>query len=176
MTPTELMKHWRYRVHRVQLAHYDSARKYGKYHIRLGLPAIVLSTIVGTSIFTSLGSAADKSDHVVLTIVVGLLSVVSAALVSLQTFLRYSDLAEKHRVAGAKFANLKHRIEMLGTMPPTTIFELNKSLLLVEDEWSKLREDSPNIPTDIWRNIEKSLTYDDHEVRYPGFAEFLPSL
>lgn len=171
MTPIELLKHWRYRVHRVQLAHYEAGRKFSKYHLSLGLPAIALNTIVGTTVFSSIGQF-SSSEHITwITVLVGLLSVISAVLVSLQTFLRYSDLSEKHRVAGARFANLKHRIELLGTMPPTDTQDLKSELTKIEEEWNKFRQDSPNIPFSIWSHIENTLTYEVHEERYPNFAE-----
>lgn len=174
MTPTELLKHWRFRVHRVQLAHYEAGRVYGRYHILLGLPAIVLSTIVGTAVFATAGSLADEKNVIWISIVLGLLSVISAVLVSLQTFLKYSDLAEKHRLAGARSANLKHRIEILATIPPENISDVKIFLTSIENEWSKFREDSPNIPSSMWKRIERSLTYEDHEKRYPDFGEALP--
>ncbi len=171
MTTTELLQRWRFRVHRVQLAHYDAARRFGRHHLLLGLPAIILSTIVGTTVFASLGQFADKESIKLITVLVGLLSVTSAVFVSLQTFLRYSELAEKHRIIGARSTSLKHKIELLGTLPPKSKEELETILIQVEKEWAKLREESPNIPTKIWARIEKTLTFKEHEERYPGFAD-----
>lgn len=166
MTPTELILHWRFRVHRMQLAHYQSARVLEKRHLWLGLPAIALSTIVGTTVFASLKQTAEQSTIPWLQIAIGLLSVVSAVLVSLQTFLRYAELTEKHRMAGARFANLKHEIELIFTMPPNNEGNLREALATVEAKWSKLREDSPTVPEAIWKDIEKTLTPEEHAKRY----------
>lgn len=153
MQKDELLEYWRFRMHRVQLAHYECARHFERLHLWLGLPAVALSTLVGTTVFASLSKVTDIS----LQITVGLLSVVAAVLTGLQTFLRYSELAEKHRLAGARFANLKHRIELLTAFPPATETEYNSSLHGVEEVWSKLREESPMLPGRIWRRIEKSV-------------------
>ena len=59
MTPTELIEQWRFRNHRVQLAHYECARRFEHLHLWLGLPAIALSTLVGTTVFSSLEKTAD---------------------------------------------------------------------------------------------------------------------
>jgi hypothetical protein len=164
MSPSDLLAHWRFRNHRVQLAHYESARRFERLHLWLGLPAIALSAIVGTTVFATLSDAAD----VRVQIAVGFLSVAAAVLTGLQTFLRYSELSEKHRLAGAKFANLKHRIELLVAFPPSTEEELKEALTSIEETWSKLREESPTLPTRIWRRIERTMSFDEHQRRYPN--------
>jgi hypothetical protein len=166
MSPTELIDEWGFRAHRMQLAHYGTARKFDARHLWLGLPAIALSTNVGTTVFVSLSKNADLG-HVALQILVGLLSVTAAVLTALQTFLKYSDLSEKHRIAGAKFANLKHRIELLSSLPPSSEGELKQQLTMIEDRWSKVREESPTVPIRIWQGIEKSLTFEEYLRRYP---------
>lgn len=164
MTPTELISRWRFRAHRMQLAHYETARTFDARHLWLGLPAIALSTIVGTTVFASL----SKNTDVRLQILVGLFSVTAALLTALQTFLKYAELSEKHRVAGAKFANLKHRIELLASLPEPPPDELKQQLTMIEDRWAKVREESPNLPTRIWNNVKKSLTYEEQNRRYPN--------
>lgn len=155
MLKADLLENWRFRMHRVQLAHYECARHFERLHLWLGLPAIILSTLVGTTVFASLSKVTD----VALQITVGLLSVIAAVLTGLQTFLRYSELAEKHRLAGARFANLKHRIELLATFPPETEAEFSSSLKGMEEVWSTLREESPMLPGRIWRRIEKAVVF-----------------
>ncbi|WP_133511467.1 SLATT domain-containing protein [Candidatus Thiosymbion oneisti] len=169
MNKQDLVKHWRFRVHRVQLAHYDATRLYNNRHLRLGIPAVVLSVIVGTSVFGSLSKSAESNEIIV--IIVGLFSVTSAVLTGLQTFLQYSELAEKHRIAGARLAHLKHEIELLATLPPNNDEELKTKLEQIETQWAKFREDSPNIPDKLWKKIELNLTYEMHEKKYGSLAE-----
>ena len=174
MDAPALIRHWRFRVHRVQLAHYNAGRRHARFHLWLGLPVIILGTIVGTSVFATLQQTAEQqSASKGLQITVGLLSVASAILASLQTFLNYATTAEKHRIAGARFASLKHQIELLATMPPTDRAELRAELLAIDKQWATYREDSPNIPQKIWRRIEETLTLEEHESRYPEFAATL---
>jgi hypothetical protein len=156
MSPSELIEQWTLRVHRVQMAHYESARLFERLHLWLGLPAIALSTLVGTAVFASLSRAAELS----LQIVIGLLSVAAAVLTGLQTFLKYSELAERHRLAGARFANLKHRLELLVMSPPATADDLRQSLGSIEESWAKCREESPTLPARIWRRIEGAAAFD----------------
>lgn len=155
MTPIELFEQWRFRNHRVQLAHYECARRFERLHLWLGLPAIALSTLVGTAVFSSL----EKTTDFRVQIVVGLLSVTAAVLTGLQTFLRYAELAERHRIAGARFANLKHRMELLSTLPPATEADMRVALASIEESWAKLREESPTLPTRVWKQIERTVEF-----------------
>lgn len=153
MKVSDLIEQWRFRNHRVQLAHYECARRFERFHLWLGLPAIVLSTFVGTAVFSSL----EKSADIRLQIGVGLLSVVAAVLTGLQTFLRHAELAEKHRLAGARFANLKHRIELLMTLPAEA--DMHSQLVILEETWAKLREESPSLSSGVWRRIERQVKF-----------------
>lgn len=153
MTISELIEQWRFRSHRVQLAHYECARRFERLHLWLGLPAIALSTLVGTAVFSSLEKSADAK----LQIIVGLLSVLAAVLTGLQTFLRYGELGDKHRLAGARFANLKHRIEMLMTQPDGP--EVASQLVGIEEAWAKLREESPSLSSKIWKRVERDVKF-----------------
>ena len=78
-------------------------------HYVLGVPVIVLTTLVGTSVFASLSTQPDPR----LQITTGIASVVAAVLAALQTFLGHSDRAEKHRLAGAKYGALGRQLEEL---------------------------------------------------------------
>jgi len=167
MDKSDLLRHWRFRIHRVQTGHYEAGRRYDRMHLFLGIPAIAVSTIVGTSVFASL---ATKEQNVGVTILVGLLSVASAILASLQTFLKYSELAERHKIAGAKFADLKHKIELVAVFQPTDSEALKNQLSEIEQEWEKVREESPNIPTKIWRKIEGSMTLEKDIEAHPRFG------
>jgi hypothetical protein len=93
MDSNDLILHWHFRVRRVQFGHYNAARLFSSRHLWLGLPAIILSTAVGTTVFASLQKSVDTTDVAWLRILVGLVSVAAALLVSLQTFLRPSEAA-----------------------------------------------------------------------------------
>jgi len=103
----QLLNDWYYRVRESQFSHYGAARYYGKFHYYIGIPAVILSGIVGTSVFASLGKQADPT----YTIIIGLVSVLITVLSSLQTFLRFSERAEKHRIAGARYGAIRREIE-----------------------------------------------------------------
>ena len=100
---------WYVRADRVQKAHYLSAEHFKRRSLQLGVPTVVLSLFVGTSVFASLQSKPDFS----LQICVGLCSVLAAVLAGLQTFFGYSERAEKHRLAGARYGAIGRELEVI---------------------------------------------------------------
>src|ERR1019366_3514304 len=111
MKPIDLLRVWLNRAHAVVAAHHQTAAYLQRMHYCLGIPVIVLSTIVGTTVFATLQKhVADDGAGFSVKLAVGLFSIVAAVLSSLQTFLRLEDRAEKHRLAGIKFGALMREI------------------------------------------------------------------
>jgi hypothetical protein len=78
------------------------------------VPVVVLTTFVGTSVFATLQEQVDVS----LRIAIGIISVLAGVLASLQTFMRFAERAEKHRVAAEAWASIRREIaEMLALHP-----------------------------------------------------------
>lgn len=142
-TQRELLDEWYRRVAVTQQAHYLSADHFGARKYWLGVPAAALSTIVGTAVFATL----QKQPEAWLQIVVGLASVVAAVLASLQTLLGYSERAEKHRIAGAKYGALGRELEQLRTSEEVLSPELVNDVRARLDD---LAVESPNNPQAIY--------------------------
>ena len=93
-----LLEQWLRRARENQLQHWESARHYENLNYSLGIPVVVLSTTVGTTVFATL----QKQVRLSVQVTVGAVSVLAAVLAGLQTFLRFSERAERHRsVAGS---------------------------------------------------------------------------
>lgn len=148
-TPEQVLEDWYQRVAVTQRAHYLSADHFGARKYWLGIPAIVLSTLVGTSVFATV----QKQPELWLQITVGLASVAAALLASLQTFLGYSERAEKHRIAGAKYGALGRELEQLrasaGTPSTEAMSEIRRRL-------DDLAVESPNNPLPIYHRAGSS--------------------
>src|SRR6202012_1161862 len=93
-----------------QLQHYKAASHCDHVSYILGIPAVILSTVVGTTVFASL----QKQVSFKIQLFVGAVSVFAAILAALQTFLRHSERAEKHRSAAASYGGLRKQIEAIG--------------------------------------------------------------
>jgi hypothetical protein len=76
-------------------------------NLRLGIPVVILSTVIGTSVFATL----EQQVSLPVRVAVGILSVATAAIASLQTFLRLGERSEKDRVAAALYSALRRDIE-----------------------------------------------------------------
>ena len=145
LTPQQMLDDWYERIKVTQLAHYGSAEHYGKRKFHLGVPAVILSALVGTTVFATL----QKQPELWLQITVGLASVAAALLTSLQTFLGYSEKAEKHRIAGAKYGALGRELEQLRAEGITD----SEILSNVRAKLDNLAEESPNNPKSIYYGV-----------------------
>lgn len=141
-TTKDVLNDWYERVRVTQLAHYGSAEHFGQRKFALGIPAVILSALVGTTVFATL----QKQPELWLQIIVGLASVAAALLTSLQTFLGYSERAEKHRIAGAKYGALGRELEVLRALDTIDISVIND----LKKRLDELAQESPNNPKNIY--------------------------
>jgi hypothetical protein len=82
-SPAELLLGWLVHAHKGRDRHDLAARVYERGRYMLGVPTLIASTIVGTSVFSALSSPSGG----VPALWVGLFSVLAAILAALQTFL-----------------------------------------------------------------------------------------
>jgi hypothetical protein len=143
-TQKEVLDDWYQRVTVTQRAHYLSADHFGRKKYWLGIPAVMLSTVVGTSVFATLKTQQESW----LLISVGLGSVFAALLTSLQTFLGYGERAEKHRLAGAKYGALGRELEMLRAGSDAASAEVIDD---IRKRLDTLALESPNNPLPLYR-------------------------
>lgn len=136
-------------------AHYDAAAETQKRYFRLGVPVIVLSTVVGTSVFATL----NTDPHPWIRIVVGLVSITAAVLAALQTFLKHAERAEKHREAGAKYGAFLKEIEQVQALPVSDEDKFREWADSFRQRWNNFSEEAPTVPQKIWeRHYERSKT------------------
>ena len=145
------LEKWRTDFKVILRGHYDAAVACGRLNRILGIPVVILSAVVGTSIFSALALKPDDIDK----ILVGFVSIITSVLAALQTFLGFSERAEKHRVAGAKFAAMYKEVDQMIACPPATDELFEKELTSLRTRWDALAENSPTIPRAIWaRNVK----------------------
>lgn len=116
--------------------HYKAAEREEAAHRWFGVPAVLLSAVVATSIFATL--TADPAAG--WKIVTGVLSLAAAALASLQTFLGHSERAREHRAAAAAYAALRREIELLDLRQSMAVTDPERSVEPVTfDELEQIR-------------------------------------
>ena len=147
----ELLEKWLKRLRESQFAHYESAKSLSRSNYALGIPAVILSTFVGTSIFASLGETLSSSTQ----ILVGIVSVLAATLSAVQTFLGFSERAAKHRTIASRYGSARRRIEeLLAVSGPAVSPEEISNL---RHEIDSISEEAPDVPDRIWERTLKKL-------------------
>jgi SMODS and SLOG-associating 2TM effector domain family 4 len=102
-----LLEDWHGRVTTAQFGHQRQADRYRALSLALGIPIVILTTLVGTSAFAAVTRGASKTAR----LVVGVVSILAAVLASIQTFLGYGQAAERHRIAATRYASLRRSLE-----------------------------------------------------------------
>lgn len=143
-TQKEVLTEWYRRVAVTQAAHYYSAERFNSRKYYLGVPTVILTTLVGTSVFITI----QAQPNYLVQILVGLASVAAALLSGLQTFLSDAERAEKHRISAAKYGALGRDLECF-IAQDTDVAEIR--LATFKNCLDDLALESPNIPLKIYR-------------------------
>jgi hypothetical protein len=114
-----LLREWEERASVSQDAHYVRATRLGRYNLLFGIPVVVLTAIVGTSVFATLQEQVATGWQ----IAVGAVSVLAGVLASLQTFLRFQERAEKHRAAAELWSAIRREIDQMLALHPEYLAE-----------------------------------------------------
>jgi len=148
VSPSEraILQQWMGSLDLAQNAHYTTATHYEKRHYQIGVPVVVMSTVVGTTVLTTLSGPHQGSVVGILTAVV---SISAAVLSAIQTFFGYSVRAERHRSAAGQFGILKRKVERLLNFP-TDEREFKRLVLELVRTWDELSKASPVVPQAIW--------------------------
>ena len=152
----KLITGWFERARDNQLTHDECGTRISRWHYRLGIPIIILTTGVAAGIFYSLGRP-DLSDAIKLGI--GIASGAAALLACLQTFLFLSQRADQHKIACARYDALRRSLEILRTFSPSDPIELRRAITDIQREMDRLAESAPPVPARLKKKIDKELEH-----------------
>jgi hypothetical protein len=144
-----LLRDWSTRAAASADAHYSLCTRLSRSNIRFGVPVVVLTTFVGTSVFATLQHHVNTG----LKILIGMVSVLAAVLASLQTFLRFGERAEKHRTAAEAWAALRRDMEEMIALHPTypeSRGDPKKYLDDVRERFAQIAQQSPEMGEEGW--------------------------
>jgi len=96
----------KYRI--VGRAHYLSADHHAKLNRLFGIPVIIITAVVGTTIFSTL----EQNPSSWYKILAGLFSLTGTVLAALQTTLGFAQTAEKHKTAGETYRSVQRKFEL----------------------------------------------------------------
>ncbi|SRR6266849_5606183 len=144
---------------KISNAHYAMAENAKGYNKRLGIPATVVTLIVGTSIFATI-----SSERILwLQIATGLLSVGAAVLSGLQTFFKYSDVEAQHKEAAARYEAAWHKLDHFilkyssGESQRSVAVD---ALLKIAEELDGISKASPTIPDSVYDSVTPDISHD----------------
>lgn len=165
--PQDLLGRWLKRVRESTFAHYAAEEHLSCLHYAIGIPASILAAITGTAVFASL----EAQVNLEIKIVVGAISIITAILTGLQTFLRLSERAERHRTTAGKYGSIRREIEQLLAFPTHITDQAVEEIRLRLDA---VAADAPNVSKATWDTATKRAD-DDFLFSQPGSARTAPS-
>ena len=149
--PNELLRGWLLHAHKGRDRHDLAARRCDQQRYLLGIPATIISAIVGTSIFVALQ---QTSSATLTQVLIGSLAIIAAILTSLQSFLDLGARAERHRIAGAKYKTIIRRLEQLGIGTISNMKLEDPMLTEVRQNLDTLEEEMPVVPPSLYDLVE----------------------
>ena len=85
-------------------AHFNASDRWGRYHLALGIPALLITTLAGTAFLQ------DRPN------IAGGISMLAAILTALLTFLKPSERALSHKSSGDQYLALRNDARVLRTV------------------------------------------------------------
>jgi hypothetical protein len=146
----DLYRSWHRRVAAAELGHRLMADRMWHRYLALGIPVVVLTTVIGTSVFASLQ---DSDVHTGWRVAIGSVSILAAVLSSLQTFLRYSTRAEGHRIASIRYETLRRDMAAVLASPRTARNDPIREVDSARQRMDRYAKESPTIGQRQWRKL-----------------------
>lgn len=104
----ECLRGWLLHAHKSRDRQDEAARRLDFHRYLIGVPATALAALAGTS---TLATWQEETANEAISLLAGIVAIMAAVLVGLQTFLNYGARAEQHRVAGARYKAVIREIE-----------------------------------------------------------------
>lgn len=146
----DVLENWRLRAWASQIAHYRVASRLRTRDRALGLPVVILTTAVGTSIFATLN---EQTVDLWLKILAGTVSLGAAILAGIQTFFGFAQRADQHVLAADWYAAIRRNIEQLLAMPREWRGDAKECLDGVRKEMNHVGSQFPEIGERIWGQV-----------------------
>lgn len=150
----KLILDWTRKIHTLEYAHrYESLSK-DSLNLWLGVPSIIIASLL--SAISSLSIPECPSFKTFLVFIGSIGACAVAVMAGLQTFLKPSELAEKHRFCSTIYEDLRHRLELLLLSNNSDSTQLTEKLNQLKAEWDRLH--TPNVSASNWTKAKQQVT------------------
>lgn len=148
-----VLENWHRRAREAQMASFNAAKWFRFWHFMVGIPLIVLTAVTGTEEYRSV-AVLHQGFHGVSTEVIG---IAVPIIVALQTFLSYSQRAEKFQHAGAQYSSIRRKIEQGAVFDMADDRTSSAFLDKVRPTLDTLAEEAPDPPLIVRRWTQHHL-------------------
>jgi hypothetical protein len=153
MDQETLIKQWYNGIRIMHKSHYEAAKQCENRNRWLSAPTSVLSGLAGIGTFATLNWSPD----IWVKILIGFFAIAAAVLAGLQTYFNYSQQAESHQSAAAKYGALRRELEealmFCSNEKPCTKGFIES----FRHRWDALDRDSPTVPQSIRDRAEAQV-------------------
>lgn len=155
--------HFRLRAHRKARAHYLASKSLANRHLWIGIPIIIISTIVGSS---AIIEHAENSIHFTSQALASL-SLIAATLSAFQTFFGFSNQSVKHKSAASQYNAIYRKMSLLHTKYLSNHFD--KQLIFgeiesIQKDWDAIESKALDVPDRLYDKAKKEQLSDDEGV------------
>ena len=181
----ELLKDWCDIANCFRWMHEQSSFKYKRINNQIALPVIVLSTLTGTANF-GMSSLIPQPSQKIASAVIGGINIFCGVLTTIQTYFQYAENTEAHSTASKAWSKFQRIVGIELAIDRAKRKKPNEFLKYCIEEYNKLKESSPVIPSDIahefrvrfkrvhtvykpdvYEHLGNTLTYNDYLSRTP---------
>lgn len=135
--------------------HTEAQRIFKRGHHRFSIPVIILSTLTGTANFAINSVPEEYKEYAQLSI--GAVNIFAGVISTLQSFLRYAENMEAHRVAAQCWSKLSRNIQVELTQDPSRRANAHDFMKITKAEYDRLIEQSPLVPPKILETFNKNF-------------------
>lgn len=122
----------------------------------LGVPVVVVTALVGTTLFATISNNLEQVPRA-WRLVVGGVSVSAAVLSAIQTFFSFGQRADWHVLAADWYMALRRRIEELRALPPEARGDAKQVLDDLRQQINKVSSEYPELRDREWARTIKEI-------------------
>ena len=156
------------------MLHKNSESKYSRKAQLIDLPVIIFSTICG-SLSLSAKSLFGEENEKVAMMGVGVLSLFTGVLGTIQAYFMFNRRAENHRNSYLEYSKLYRFVKVELGLPREQRISAKDLLKIINDQFERLNELSPMIPSDVIGNM-KSKFKKYNNINKPEIANGLEAI
>jgi hypothetical protein len=145
---TVLLEDWCARAGVAQHAYYAKSERLRVWNYLLGIPVVIVTAVVGTSVFASISHEGPVSSSTKL--FVGSITVLAAVLASIQTFTKLGEASQQHGTSGDWYAAIRRDIEQELTLPIRLRENPRKFVDRIRKEMNTAAQKSPELGERWW--------------------------